>query len=256
MIYHQHTSPEKLKAQGILNSHLYRAMAKYGIDSFAIEMLEEVPDKELDNKETEWIETLGCRTPNGYNLMSGGGANGKHAEITIKRISQTRQINIDQSRNALLEGLPPYTAYRNNPDKGGEMIRINKHPKCPGKNFLVSKYGTLEATKQAVIHFLKELDSSNTVYSRPKIGGDELAKMPGFCKIKLGYRVNVVRNGRTYDRKFISKHKTDDENKQAAMEYYKNLMAQLEFESESDVQRLDTNGVPSECDPLLDDVIV
>ena len=48
---------------------LYRAMNKYGIDSFSIEMLEECSSKESSGRETYWInefKTYG----NGYNAIS------------------------------------------------------------------------------------------------------------------------------------------------------------------------------------------
>jgi group I intron endonuclease len=231
MIYHQDSDPERLRKQGILQSHLYRAMAIHGLDNFSIEELEECTDEELNDKEAYWIETLDTLAPKGYNLMTGGGSNGQHSEVTKKRISQTKQLNVDNTRNPKLEGLPPYVSYRYNPAKGGEMIRINKHPKCPGKNFLVKEYGSFEATKAAVLTFFGELEKTDVVYSRPKIGGDEFKDMKGFSKIKNGYRVNVVRNGRNYDRKFISKNKTDDENKQAALEHYNDLMERLSQEN-------------------------
>lgn len=50
---------------------LYRAMNKYGIDSFSIEMLEECSSKESSERETYWInefKTYG----NGYNATTGG----------------------------------------------------------------------------------------------------------------------------------------------------------------------------------------
>lgn len=50
---------------------LYRAMNKYGIDSFSIEMLEECSSKESSGRETYWInefKTYG----NGYNATTGG----------------------------------------------------------------------------------------------------------------------------------------------------------------------------------------
>lgn len=226
MIYHQDTAPERLKEQGIFHSHLYRAMAKHGIKNFKIDLVDECSDEELNNCETFWIEMYDSLSPKGYNLMSGGGANGHHAEVTKERISQTKRENVDNFRNPILQGLPPYTAYRDNPKKGGPMIRVNGHPFCPGKNFLVRDYDSLEATKQVVLAFLKDLESKRVIYSRPKIGGDEIAKLPGFCKMKSGYRVNILRDGKNYDRKFHSKNKTDNENKQAALEHYYALMGQ------------------------------
>lgn len=227
MIQHRYTDVDRLMKQGIYQSHLYRAMAIHKIENFDIETLEECPAEELNAREAYWIQTLESLSPKGFNLMNGGGAGGQHSDLTKKRISQTKQLRVEDVRNPKLEGLPPYTAYRNNPDKGGEMIRVNGHPLCPGKNFLVKEYGSFEETKQAVIDFLEDIEKKQITYSRPKLGGDEFATMKGFSKIKLGYRVNVVRNGKNYDRKFISKNKTDIENKEAALVHYHELMERL-----------------------------
>jgi hypothetical protein len=139
-------------------------MAHHGIDNFKIKQIEEVIDEQLDDRESFWITELNTKIPNGYNLMSGGGTNGNHSEETKALISKQRCARIDTNRNAKLQGLPPYTAYRN--EKGaGEMIRINKHPLCYGKNFYAKKYdNSLEKTKEAVIKFIRELEESGQKY--------------------------------------------------------------------------------------------
>ena len=56
--------------------HLHNAIEKYGIDNFAIEVIEECKTKqELDEREIFWIAELKCRHPNGYNLNNGGSGN-------------------------------------------------------------------------------------------------------------------------------------------------------------------------------------
>lgn len=232
MIYHQETNVEVLKKQGIFHSHLYRAMAIHGIERFSIETLEECDDDELNIKEKEWIKTLQSLSPKGFNLMTGGGSGGNHSDVTKKRISQTKQNNIDKvsNRNPKLLGLPACVAYRNNPKKGGEMLRVNNHALCHGKNFLVKEYGTFEDTKAALLAFLKELEQNGVPYTRPKIGGEEFANMPGFGKNKHGYRVNIVRNGKNYDRKFHGKE-SDEDKKKRAIEYYYSLLEKLDKET-------------------------
>jgi len=55
------------------NSHVGNAFKKYGIDSFAISIIDRTASKkELHEKEKYWIKTLNCRSPNGYNITSGG----------------------------------------------------------------------------------------------------------------------------------------------------------------------------------------
>jgi group I intron endonuclease len=228
VIYHKDEDDERLREQGILHSYLYNAMAHYGIQNFTIETLEESPDEDLNYNEKFWISELNTLSPNGYNLMSGGGSGGKHSDVTRELISKTKCKNVDENRNAKLRGLPPYVSYRNNPAKGGEMIRVNNHPLCKGKNFLVKEYDNcFEKTRAAVIVFMFELEVSGEKYSRPKIGADEFADMPGLCKTPKGYRVNKVHKGKNYDKRFQRKDKTDEENKQAAIAYYNDLIKKL-----------------------------
>ena len=53
------------------NRPLYKAMNKYGIENFTIDLLEEVPESEINNKEQYWIEFLGS-FKYGYNATLGG----------------------------------------------------------------------------------------------------------------------------------------------------------------------------------------
>lgn len=53
------------------NRPLYSAMRKYGAKSFKIEILEEVSERDVDEREKFWIELLGT-FKNGYNATTGG----------------------------------------------------------------------------------------------------------------------------------------------------------------------------------------
>lgn len=57
------------------NRPLYKAFNKYGIEHFHIELLEECSEKEVNQKEKNWIEKLGS-FKYGYNATKGG--DGKH----------------------------------------------------------------------------------------------------------------------------------------------------------------------------------
>lgn len=65
---------------------LARAILKYGADAFDHQVLEVVSTQEAANTaESRWITQLICQVPNGYNLKSGGGAQGRHHAETIQR---------------------------------------------------------------------------------------------------------------------------------------------------------------------------
>lgn len=53
-------------------SVLHRAMNKYGLDNFSFEIIEEVENDLLNQKEKEYIQQYNSLIPNGYNLTIGG----------------------------------------------------------------------------------------------------------------------------------------------------------------------------------------
>ena len=55
------------------NTYIGRAMLKYGIENFMIEVVEECDTPEqLNEREIFWIAFFNCKRPNGYNLTDGG----------------------------------------------------------------------------------------------------------------------------------------------------------------------------------------
>lgn len=62
------THPEQEK--GI--SYLHRAMAQEGLDNFKFEIIEKIPNEQLNNREKYWIKQLNSLSPEGYNLSEGG----------------------------------------------------------------------------------------------------------------------------------------------------------------------------------------
>ncbi len=191
-------------------------MAKHGIDNITIEQLAEVDNEKLDDEEIKYIAQYKCLAPNGYNLTTGGSLNSKHSELTIELMKKTKHANVDKHRNEKLIGLPAKVAYRDNP----ESIRINDHPLCHSKVFRVSEYGTFDKTKEAVIEFIKNLETSKVAYVKKELP-------PGLVKTPKGYRVNKVHKGKNYDKRFEVKTKTDEENKQAAVMHYNKLIESL-----------------------------
>lgn len=66
--FHEH----KWEARNLRhNSHLHKAMAKYGIDKFSIKILEEPLIEQLDEREKYWIKEYNS-VKNGYNMTIGG----------------------------------------------------------------------------------------------------------------------------------------------------------------------------------------
>jgi group I intron endonuclease len=83
------------------DTYIYRAMRKYGIDNFSIEMIEETND--LSEREQYWISKLNTLKPNGYNLTIGGeklyGENNpfygkKHTLETKMKLSRISKLRI------------------------------------------------------------------------------------------------------------------------------------------------------------------
>jgi group I intron endonuclease len=72
------------------NMYLHKSIRKYGEESFSIEIIEEVPISQLNEKETFYINHYDAFGENGYNLTKGGdGIRGySHSIETKKRLSE------------------------------------------------------------------------------------------------------------------------------------------------------------------------
>lgn len=69
--------------------YLYNAIHKYGKENFIIEVLFDVPTKELANEfEIEYIDQLRTMFPNGYNILPGGDDRPPLSEEAKKKISE------------------------------------------------------------------------------------------------------------------------------------------------------------------------
>ena len=63
-----------------INHHIFtnrlpvaRALNKYGLDKFTINVIDEAETRDdLNNKEKYWIQYYNCKTPCGYNCTDGG----------------------------------------------------------------------------------------------------------------------------------------------------------------------------------------
>ena len=62
-----------LEAKRHTNRYLYDAMNKYGYDNFVLETIEEIEDKDLNEREIYWINYYHSDNKQyGYNMTSGG----------------------------------------------------------------------------------------------------------------------------------------------------------------------------------------
>ena len=70
---------------------LKRAINKYGMDCFDWHIIEHnVPEEDLNARETFWIASLNTIAPNGYNL-TWGGEGGRKSEETKRKMSEARK---------------------------------------------------------------------------------------------------------------------------------------------------------------------
>ena len=75
-------------------SYLHRAMTLEGIDNFEFEVIEEVNNSELNEREKYWILFYNSKTPNGYNLTDGGeGTVGYSRSQTPEEKEKRRESN-------------------------------------------------------------------------------------------------------------------------------------------------------------------
>ena len=67
---------------------IHNAIAKYGIENFKIEVLQECSTQdELNSAEVHWIAVHSTLVPKGYNLREGGGSRGKASSETRLKMS-------------------------------------------------------------------------------------------------------------------------------------------------------------------------
>jgi group I intron endonuclease len=80
---------------------LYRAFAKYGIESFSVMEQECCDVADLNAREIYWMEALNTRAPNGYNAMPGGTMSDAHVSAIRRGAGHRREYKL-----SLLKELP------------------------------------------------------------------------------------------------------------------------------------------------------
>lgn len=214
-------NPEVIR--NIPKSALYCAMAAHGIENFTYEQIVEVKDEELNESEIYYIKEYNTLSPNGYNLTTGGDSHYQHSAETVQKMIDIFLANIENRRHEFLKGLPPYSTYC----EKKKTIIVVKHPLCSYKSFSIDKHGSLENTRNAVITFIKNLESTGVPYKKEKAGGNDLLNYPGIRQTKKGYKVEKRINKVQYKASFELVKYKPDESKRLAIEYYETVIRPL-----------------------------
>ena len=132
---------------------VYSAMAKYGVDNFCVEQIDECTEDILSDRERYWIEYYGS-FKNGYNATSGG--DGKsyidrqlvlslYQEYSnVKTVSELMDINYYSVRNILLENNVEIIPH---PQQKMGVVMLDKYTNQPIKAF--------SSCKEAAIYLIE-----------------------------------------------------------------------------------------------------
>lgn len=89
---HRYLANHPEQERGI--SYLHRAMILDGLDNFSFEVIEEIENQQLNEREQYWIKKYDCIIPNGYNITEGGdGTKGYSRPQTIEEREKRQQSN-------------------------------------------------------------------------------------------------------------------------------------------------------------------
>lgn len=89
---HRYLARHPEQEKGI--SYLHRAMKDYGVENFSFDVIEQIDNSFLDEREKYWIEQYNCLSPNGYNLTTGGnGTPGFSRPQTIEEREKRQKSN-------------------------------------------------------------------------------------------------------------------------------------------------------------------
>lgn len=175
---------------------LKRALAKYK-DKIVLEIIEQIHDELLDDREIYWINELNSLAPNGYNCSSGGNSN--------KRLSQMVKDKISD------------TLYQKQLDKKGYFgsVIMNKNGtfmpkvKIGGKNLYLSHSSF--KTKEEAICILKEYTKNPRDFK--KVDGPNKRSKKG-CVYKLGSKWYLV-----YKHKRLGNFETEEKAREYLLSY-------------------------------------
>lgn len=83
-------------------SYIGRAIRKYRVENFTVEVLEECETADLLNeRERFWIAFFKCRWPNGYNMTDGGEGNWERTPESIEKMSRKGMHHTEETRRLI-----------------------------------------------------------------------------------------------------------------------------------------------------------
>lgn len=215
----------------LLNSPLYSAMAKYGVNNFFMQVeYINIPYDELDELEIDLIKDYESLSPSGYNLSAGGG-NGEFSMTTINNYRKNHFRNKNGRPTDMLDKLPKYVSYVHSPDDkkwGGHHYIVTKHPRCYQRRFFFKKHGGRQGAETAVLNFLADLEVKDIIWEKPKNGGDELKQYKGLKLTPSGYKVEITDGDKYYCKRFGNKKYPIEERKRQAINYWNEVRNQIQ----------------------------
>jgi len=229
---------------------LYNAFTKYGFDSFKKEVIYVCKVSELNFHEKRLIEEHDTLTPNGYNLMTGGGVGRVMSEETrrIMAVNIKAGINVHiesyRKHNDKLDGIMPMGVNWYEPKKGvhvgkrGYRVKnyINPHGKMCNNKVIADKTTPINELAVRTLAFLAEFDDSLEDYRSNQIAKAESGLQKGIRETQIGYYAEIMRKGKRYHQSF-SDGPTKADSLTAAIAWIKEIGNNVKMECSSETQR-------------------
>jgi hypothetical protein len=186
---------------------LYCAFQKYGFHSFTWDIVHpDLSESDLDMMEDYYILAYNTLHPYGYNLKLNSVKNGKstYSDATRKQMSESHIKSVRENlhkyrkKHKELEDVPQFVTYF---DSGGiRGYRINKHPKCPFKQFADADT-PIETLKRQMLEFLQQCESEPYVTVQKRKSDRGIPK--GISEQKPGrFIVQFAYKGKRYTKFF------------------------------------------------------
>lgn len=153
------THPEQEKYISVLHA----AMNKYGVDNFIFEIIQQIDNNLLNEKEIFWINYYNTIVPNGYNLTKGGQGTVGFSRPQTQEEKQKRSISLKQYYNnhpEVKEKISKHTKqlwenleYRTKVTQSNKHFYQNHPDKFKGENNpMYGKHHTEEALTKMKAH--------------------------------------------------------------------------------------------------------